>query len=263
MKLRMRFWGTIGSVVVISLGAWSDESALLTRPAAAAETKTTENQIVAQAVASAIARAVPERGYSVSVECQNGVVTIRGNVSSHEQMMRVLAAAQATPSVARVVHELAVGDGSSVQPVMYIRQANAPQPQPAGAMAGEAAPQQLAPARPQHVFKGTGATQYDYPYMPPFSWPAYAPYPNYSALQYPTCYPNSAWPHIGPYTPYPEPPLDWREVKLKWNDGHWYLRFKGPCESLSCFQCPIDFGKSDCGWEVRFKKPWHTQRYPN
>ena len=262
MNLRIRLWGAIGSFAVIGLVAWTDPLSFLTSAVAAAETKSTDNQTIAQSVASAIAQAVPEHGYAVSVECHRGVVTVRGTVSDPGQMARVVGAAQASPAVSKVVNELIVGEANPAQPVSYIRSA-APQQPPEGGPPGEVAPQQLAPATPQHVFKGTGATQYDYPYMPPYSWPAYAPYPNYSAVQYPKCYPNSAWPNIGPFTPYPEPPLDWREVKLKWNDGHWYLRFKGPCESLSCFQCPIGFGKSDCGWEVRFKKPMHTSRYPN
>ena len=261
MNLRIWTWRAIGCFAVLTLAA-TDPHGFMACTVAAADTKTTDNQMIAQAVASAIAQAVPERGYSVSVECQRGVVTVRGTVSGPEQMMRVVEAAQATPGVGKVINALAVGDGSSVQQVMYIRQAVPPQ-QPEGAGTGEGLPQQLVPATPQHVFRGTGATQYDLPYMPPFSWPAYAPYPNYSALQYPTYYPNSAWPHIGTFAPYPEPPLDWREVKLKWNDGHWYLKFKNPGESGSCFQCPIGFGKRDDGWEVRFKKPCHTYRYPN
>jgi hypothetical protein len=261
MELRKRLWGAIGGLAVMAGGTWTDDSrSFLTNPVVAAEPNSSDNYRIAQAVANAIAQSAPEQGYSATVECQNGVVTLHGTAASTDQAIRMLSAAQATPSVERVVNALVVSDSNPLQPVMYIRQTAAPQE--GGAGPGEA-PQQLAPAAPQHVFRGTAATQYDYPYMPPFAWPAYAPYPNYSAAQYPTCYSNKAWPNIGPFTPYPEPPLDWRQVKLKWDDGHWYLRFKSPCACSSCFQCPIGFGKSDCGWEVQFKKPWHTHRYPN
>ena len=56
--------------------------------------------------------------------------------------------------------------------------------------------------------------------------PSYAPYPNMSAVGYPTAYPWQAWPNIGPFYPYPEVPLDWRAVTLRWDDGIWWLDFK-------------------------------------
>ncbi len=64
------------------------------------------------------------------------------------------------------------------------------------------------------------------PGQPNYAWPSYAPYPNYSAVGYPTVYPWQAWPNIGPPYPYPEVPLDWRAVTLRWNDGIWWLDFK-------------------------------------
>ena len=61
---------------------------------------------------------------------------------------------------------------------------------------------------------------------PNYAWPSYAPYPNFSAVGYPTAYPWQAWPNIGPFYPYPEVPLDWRAVTLRWDDGIWWLDFK-------------------------------------
>ena len=66
----------------------------------------------------------------------------------------------------------------------------------------------------------------DHPQMPNHAWPAYAAYPNYSAVTYPGQYSASAWPYIGPFYPYPQVPLGWRKVQLEWNDGWWYLDFK-------------------------------------
>jgi hypothetical protein len=60
------------------------------------------------------------------------------------------------------------------------------------------------------------------PKMPPYAWPTYAPYNNYSRVAYPTLYPYNAWPFIGPFYPFPKVPLGWRSVKLQWNDGHWW-----------------------------------------
>jgi hypothetical protein len=71
-----------------------------------------------------------------------------------------------------------------------------------------------------------GATQAAQPGYPNYAWPSYAPYPNFSAVGYPTAYPWQAWPNIGPFYPYPEVPQDWRAVTLRWDDGIWWLDFK-------------------------------------
>ncbi len=62
--------------------------------------------------------------------------------------------------------------------------------------------------------------------QPNYAWPSYAPPGNFSAVGYPTAYPWQAWPNIGPFYPYPEVPLDWRAVTLRWDDGIWWLDFK-------------------------------------
>jgi hypothetical protein len=71
-----------------------------------------------------------------------------------------------------------------------------------------------------------GGTQTAMPRNPNYAWPSYAPYPNFSAVGYPTAYPWQAWPNIAPPYPYPEVPLDWRAVTLRWDDGIWWLDFK-------------------------------------
>ena len=38
-------------------------------------------------------------------------------------------------------------------------------------------------------------------------------------------YSASAWPYIGPFYPYPQVPMGWREVSLEWDDGQWNLNF--------------------------------------
>jgi hypothetical protein len=60
------------------------------------------------------------------------------------------------------------------------------------------------------------------PRMPPYAWPTYAPYNNYSRVAYPLAYPYQSWPFIGPCYPFPKVPLGWRSVKLEWQDGHWW-----------------------------------------
>ncbi|MCS7161043.1 MAG: hypothetical protein RMJ19_11280 [Gemmatales bacterium] len=69
---------------------------------------------------------------------------------------------------------------------------------------------------PAHGMTGT-------PPLPPYAWPTYAPYNNYSRVAYPACYPYEAFPYFGPFYPFPKVPLGWRAVKLEWNDGFWFL----------------------------------------
>jgi hypothetical protein len=64
------------------------------------------------------------------------------------------------------------------------------------------------------------------PTYPNYAWPSYAPYPNFSAVGYPTIYPWQAWPNIGPFYPYPEVPLDYRAVTAKYHDGVWNVKFR-------------------------------------
>ena len=71
---------------------------------------------------------------------------------------------------------------------------------------------------------GAGAV-YNQAALPEYAWPTYAQHPNYAAVTYPKDYSASAWPYIGPFYPYPQVPLGWREVELEWDDGQWYLDF--------------------------------------
>lgn len=70
-----------------------------------------------------------------------------------------------------------------------------------------------------------GAGVFSHPHMPTHAWPAYAQYPNSAAVTYPTQYSASAFPYIGPFYPYPQVPLGWREARLQWDDGFWSLNF--------------------------------------
>ena len=60
------------------------------------------------------------------------------------------------------------------------------------------------------------------PPMPPYAWPTYAPYNNFSRVATPNIYPYQSWPFIGPMYPFPKVPLGWRSIKLEWYDGHWW-----------------------------------------
>lgn len=70
------------------------------------------------------------------------------------------------------------------------------------------------------------------PKMPPYAWPTYAPYSNYSRVGYPTEYPAEAFPFIGPMYPFPKVPLGFRAIKLEWEDGHWYYGRNGTMRDM-------------------------------
>jgi hypothetical protein len=72
---------------------------------------------------------------------------------------------------------------------------------------------------------GYAPTSFNNPHLPGHAWPSYAQYPNSAAVSYPTQYSASAWPYIGPFYPYPQVPMGWREVSLEWDDGQWNLNF--------------------------------------
>src|SRR5207302_6468531 len=86
-------------------------------------------------------------------------------------------------------------------------------------------PTPTAPAdEPYPIAQAPTPAYYDLnpPKLPPYAWPTYAPYNNYSRVAYPEAYPYQSWPFIGPVYPFPKVPLGWRSIKLEWEDGHWW-----------------------------------------
>jgi hypothetical protein len=101
----------------------------------------------------------------------------------------------------------------------------APTPMPAP-MAPAATPIQPGTIpEPTPIYSTPGMTPYDLypPKLPPYAWPTYAPYNNFSRVGCPEYYPADAFPFIGPVSPFPKVPPGWRSVKLEWNDGFWYF----------------------------------------
>ncbi len=246
MNLRKRFWGIVGSLAVMTAGVSAGEPNAKPGSAPVATPSMSANQQAANDIAAAIARDVTDRGYTVGLDVRDGVATLRGVASNPAQLQRIVHVARSRPCVKRVVNEMKVAGHDSIQLASYQNGMPAPAPAPIPQVQNG---QALTPATPEFTHPQGGAPQYDAPFMPPFSWPSKAPYPNYSAVQYPKKYPSTAWPNIGPFHPYPEPPLDWREVSLhsfgamhpfhtesepppewskvslRWDDGHWYLNF--------------------------------------
>ena len=203
------------------------------------------NQSTANAVAGALRSSQALSGYRIEIETREGIVTLNGTVATPAQKAEAVARVRGVAGVMAVNDQLRLAGDSRVMPVQY-------QPQQvafgghgrfaggsvggvgggdiiydggqAGAVAG--APINDGGPLPEGPAGGPGATAGVTPGNPNYAWPSYAPYPNYSAVGYPTVYPWQAWPNIGPPHPYPEVPLDWRAVTLRWDDGLWWLDFK-------------------------------------
>jgi hypothetical protein len=194
------------------------------------------NQATADAVAASLRQSPVLAGYRIEIEARNGIVTLTGAVTNQAQKADALARVQGVPGVRRVADQIAVGD-SRVRPVQYQvtrtglfgHGGGGGGSMYGGTYGGETvmngAPADSGPM-PEGPAGMPGATQASTPSYPNYAWPSYAPYPNFSAVGYPTVYPWQAWPNIGPPYPYPEVPLDWRAVTLRWDDGIWWLDFK-------------------------------------
>lgn len=220
--------------------------ATIAAPAFAQNAAPSANQQTADAIAASI-RSNPELSRSrIAIETRDGTAILVGNMASPVLKSEALRLASQTPGVVNVVDRLRiVGDGP-VRTVQYqptqvamggLFHGGHSTPAMGGDMVsgpmeggmvsgpGAAAPTYDGPM-PEGSAGMTGPAQAAQPGMPNYAWPSYAPYPNFSAVGYPTAYPWQAWPNIGPFHPYPEVPLDWRAVTLRWDDGIWWLDFR-------------------------------------
>ncbi len=152
------------------------------------------------------------------------------------------------PVSASIIEQAPVAQPSAM-PISYLQSIPA-SPAPAIAPAAPAvaqsasivqqgAPMPMATAQPPYNMPTQNgyAVRTDQPYLPRCAWPTYAAYPNYAQVCYPKHYSAHAWPYIGPVYPYPQVPLGWREVSLKYHDGGWELdyndgTYKGPGQSI-------------------------------
>jgi hypothetical protein len=197
-------------------------------PALPTASAVSPNQQLANAVAAALRQGDPLRHYRIDVSARDGTVEVAGCVAGAEQRDEVLRRVQAVAGVRKVVDRLTLLPAGAITPV----QATAP---PGGAAAP---PREVPPLEtrgsvplttplpePVPVFQAPMPSPYDLnpPHMPPYAWPTYAPYNNYSRVAYPLAYPYNAWPYIGPVHPFPKVPLGWRSVRLEWQDGHWWF----------------------------------------
>jgi len=211
------------------------------------------NQATADAVAGALRASQTLAGTRIEIETRDGLVTLRGRLANQALKAEAIGRAQQVAGVTGVIDQLTLPKDARIQPVQYQQQvalggrgfmhhgaAAAPAPAvggeeivydgsstvagPGGMVAGPAGVDPNAPLPEGSAGGMAGAAPGRG--APNYAWPSYAPYPNFSAVGYPTAYPWQAWPNIGPPYPYPEVPLDWRAVTLRWDDGIWWLDFK-------------------------------------
>jgi len=188
------------------------------------------NQELADSVAATLNRSGRLQNFTLDIEAIDGAVTLRGTVAGPNQRETALDLARSVPGVLAVDDRIDVQAQARLLPVAYqppVEQVTPGTSAPAVERVGPSAPEvpaAIAPPVPEHIL-GPGLPQYAWPNLPQYAWPSYAPYPNYSAVGYPTTYPANCWPYIGPFYPYPEVPLGWRNINLSWKDGVWWLRF--------------------------------------
>jgi len=196
----------------------------------------TQNQATADAVARVLKGSPELSGYRIEIETQSGLVTLTGGVASENQKVQAAALAGRVSGVSGVVNKMTVVGDPRVRPAQYQMAmsghhrggtVSSPMGTSSPAMtSGTVVSNSDGGPMPEGPAGGPGATQVQGANMPNYAWPSYAPSQNYSAVGYPTAYPWQAWPNIAPPYPYPEVPLDWRAVTLRWNDGIWWLDFK-------------------------------------
>lgn len=219
------------------------------------------NQTVADNIEQALVKsAALAEADQIQISVKDGVVTLDGVAASNEQRSRIEGVVRRVPGVYSVNNRMNIGEIQQVS-ASIMEKAPAPsqpapvssavgqqagvsilsdvpvseaQPTPAAAPAEQGAPVQYGTplpmnSAPQYAmpdqYGQQHAVRYDRPYMPNYAWPSYAAYPNYAQVCYPKQYSANAWPYIGPVYPYPQVPLGWREVTLKWHDGTWRMDY--------------------------------------
>ncbi|NBO90959.1 MAG: BON domain-containing protein [Planctomycetia bacterium] len=184
------------------------------------------DQLLADSIAKHVRSSALLRDYRVDIVAAQGKIVLTGYVVSQSQHDELIRLVQGVPGVVNVVDSLTIKEAA----IVTVQSPPAPV---APKIEGESLPAKVAapPAggptipEPEALFRAQAPAYagLNPPLMPPYAWPTYAPYNNFSRVAYPTAYPYHSWPFIGPVYPYPKVPLGWRSVKLEWDDGHWWF----------------------------------------
>jgi hypothetical protein len=195
---------------------------------------------MAEAIADHLQRSGRLRGYRVDIRYAEGHVELSGRVADSAQRTEVLRLVQAIPGVEKINDLLDVATGgmvlasqgpgiepfSATDKIATEPPATAENQGPFAPVSGFKNLTTDIPQEPMSIMEGAmpggGDPNGQPPPMPPYAWPTYAPYNNYSRVASPTLYPYQAFPFIGPMYPFPKVPLGWRAVTLQWQDGYWW-----------------------------------------
>ena len=182
----------------------------------------TLNQKFADAIVEYLRQSRRLHDYTIDVVFQNGTAALTGTVADPLQREEAVQMVRGMPGVERVIDHVTCTAEDSVTPVQAVPPPVETAPVPNGAQGGYG-PNFVVDPQPLVQAPMPGPYDLNPPKMPPYAWPTYAPYNNYSRVAYPELYPYQSWPFIGPIYPFPKVPLGWRAVKLEWQDGHWWL----------------------------------------
>lgn len=188
------------------------------------------DQNLANCIAQVIRSSAILHHYRIDIACRNGQVELTGFVADSQQRDEVARLVEGVTGVTKVSNRIrALVDRGVVRTGMKtggLQPAQAelapPRPVQRRAPVQEPVPSYRAPM-PSLGGAGAGMP----PPMPPYAWPTFAPYNNFSRVAYPQAYPDHAFGAIGPVYPFPKVPLGWRKVTLEFNDGHWWLQTHG------------------------------------
>ncbi len=205
------------------------------------------NQQMAEQIAKALGPVLAS-AHDVEIRFKNGTATLQGAIGTAQEQQMATQIAQRVPGVQQVDNRLQVLQpapqqrASMIQPTNYMNY-QAPHPGQAGppGMAphpGMGHPGMGHPGMAPQPGMGPANNVYNSPHLPETAWPTYANYPNYAQVSYPSEYSASAFPYIGPFYPYPQVPLGWREAQLEWDDGSWKLNFRPRTERWWWFMNP-------------------------
>jgi hypothetical protein len=191
-------------------------------PAVGPSLAASADQNLADIIADHLRQSGQLHNYRIDINVNQGAAQLTGTVVDQPQREEAVRLAQGVPGVERVRDSLTISS-----PIAQVQgQSSAEQGPPPRMVAPPpgAPPVAGVGAEPVPIYQAPTPGPYDLnpPRMPPYSWPTYAPYNNYSRVATPLAYPYQSWPFIGPCYPFPKVPLGWRSIKLEWEDGHWW-----------------------------------------
>jgi hypothetical protein len=186
------------------------------------------NQQVADTIAERLRQSGTLRRYDLSISYQNSTAELRGQIASQGQRDELRRLVQSVEGVVRIQDLTTIAETPALAQVQAVVPAPLVEPPPLAPKVPTTGPTVPAPGvvpnEPMPIYQApaTQGTDANPPPLPPYAWPTYAPYNNYSRVAYPMLYPYQAWPFIGPIYPFPKVPPGWRSIRLDWYDGYWW-----------------------------------------